>query len=496
MPNASPGVPGEVAARPYAGEPRVIQRVLEVTSRYNMFAPGQTVGVGVSGGADSVALLYILLELAPRWNLKLKVLHVNHQLRGQEAEADEEFVRALARELGLPVVVRRVDLGAGIGPGSRNLEELARKARYGFFSELLRSGEVDRVSLGHTLSDQAETVLFRLFRGSGPGGLAAIRPVTREGIVRPLILVSREEIRSFLVHRGVCWREDSSNEDLRLARNRLRRQLIPQLEREWNPQLQRVLAQLALLVYDEEEYWREKIEELAQQILWRDGPEIVLRKETLAQLPRAVGRRLLRWSIEAIRGDLRRVEFSHVEALFWTGVEGLSRRVNIPGVEAVWSCGWLRLARPGEPAGTQPYCFVVAGAGRWRLPGSRVELVCELEPAGRGYLLEKQRYNEGWWCLDFDRVGGKLKLRNWQPGDQFRPQGCRQPHKLKELFQRAGIPCWVRASWPMLVNEEGTIVWTRKFGVAAGFDVTSQTARILRVREEGLPAWLNQILGG
>src|SRR5476651_686134 len=221
-----------------------------------MFHPGQPIGVAVSGGADSVCLLHALLELAPKWNLHLSVLHLNHQLRGDESRQDAEFVRDLAARLGLPFLIREADVAAS----SDNLEQAARLARLAFFHEVLAAGAVSRVALGHTRSDQAETVLFRFLRGSGTAGLAGIRPVTSQGIVRPLIEIERSQVTQFLRERGIPWREDSSNASLQFARNRIRRQLLPQLASAWNPAIVQTLAHTADWALAEEAWWEAEIE--------------------------------------------------------------------------------------------------------------------------------------------------------------------------------------------------------------------------------------------
>src|SRR5436305_6953667 len=230
----------------------LLQRVLATVERYGMFSAGQRVGVAVSGGADSVCLLYILRELAAQWNLCLTVLHLDHQLRGDESTADARFVRELADRLGLPIVSRCATL-----PLSGNLEQAGRRARLAFFSEIIQSGACDRVALGHTRSDQAETVLFRLLRGSGTAGLAGIRPVTSGGIVRPLLDVNRAEVETYLRDRGIGWREDSTNASRRFARNRIRHELLPQLCRDWNPEIAESLARTADWALAEESYWHD-----------------------------------------------------------------------------------------------------------------------------------------------------------------------------------------------------------------------------------------------
>ncbi|HUP04734.1 MAG TPA: tRNA lysidine(34) synthetase, partial [Bryobacteraceae bacterium] len=207
----------------------MLRRVVEFITRYNMIKPGSRVGIAVSGGADSVCLLHLLYTLAPEWNLALTVLHLNHKLRGVESEEDEQFVRSLAESLSLPAIVESWQWGGpeGMpaqasgphpllrGPDSglqqANLEAAAREARLAFFARAAASTALDCVALGHTRSDQAETVLFRLLRGAGTAGLSGIRPVTPAGIVRPLLAVTRGEVESYLRDRGIAWREDSSN---------------------------------------------------------------------------------------------------------------------------------------------------------------------------------------------------------------------------------------------------------------------------------------------
>ncbi len=227
-----------------------------------MFAPGQRVGVAVSAGADSVCLLHTLAELASRWNLTVSVLHLNHQLRGKESDADEEFSRILAGQLGLQFHCRQVDVRRVAQASRDNLEQAARRVRKEFFLDFLTRGVLDRVALGHTRSDQAETVLFRFLRGAGTAGLAGMRPVTPEGFVRPLIDTTRSEIHDYLVSRGIRWREDSSNNDRAFARNRIRQDLLPALTRDWNPSLPDTLGGVALIARDEEDYWDAEVARL------------------------------------------------------------------------------------------------------------------------------------------------------------------------------------------------------------------------------------------
>jgi len=207
----------------------MLDRVAEFIARHRMFEPGQRVGVAVSGGADSVFLLHALRELG----FDLSVIHIEHGIRGEASIADAEFVAQLARNFGLPFHLRRADVPAIEG----NLEEAARKVRQAFYTELIASHAVDRVATGHTRSDQAETVLYRILRGSGLTGLSGILPATNENVVRPLLQIDRSEIETWLRDHGIAWREDETNRDRTYARNRLRHEILPLLRDVFNPQL-------------------------------------------------------------------------------------------------------------------------------------------------------------------------------------------------------------------------------------------------------------------
>jgi len=442
-----------------------------------MFQPGQRVGVAVSGGPDSVCLLHVLRELAPRWDLRLTVLHLDHELRGEESRADAEFVRDLAAAMGLPFVL---ETGLRREPGD-NLEQAAREARLEFFRRVRQVGTVDCVATGHTRSDQAETVLFRFLRGSGTAGLAGIRPVTTEGIVRPLLEAGRGDVEEFLRARGVAWREDASNESARFARNRIRHELMPQLAREWNPQIEETLAQMAEWARAEEAYWAEEVERIGRRNTEPDG-SVVLDTTELRGLPEAAARRVVRRAIEQAKGDLRGVDFAHVEAVL-----ALARRVSgngavqAAGVEVRRSFEWMRVARAGARA--EAYCFRVKPPAAVAVPGTgrviRLELLENLATTG----MSDSVYNGEMGCLDWGRVAAPIRLRNWRPGDRFEPMSGTGPQKIKSLFQAARIPAWERAQWPVL-TDGASVLWTRRFGVAAVAAPRASSRVVLRIREE------------
>ena len=462
---------------------RLLDRIAQTIARYCMFQPAQQVGVAVSGGADSVCLLYVLLELAPRWDLHLSVLHLDHGLRGEESRQDAEFVRGLADRLGLPFTPRET----AVAQSPDNLEQAARQARLAFFRETIAGGGVQRVATGHTRSDQAETVLFRFLRGSGSAGLAGIRPVTSEGIVRPLIEVGRSEVRQFLLERGIAWREDSTNSSLQFARNRIRHELLPQIAREWNPAICETLANTADWALAEEAWWDAEIDRLASRHLTTSNDAILLHAGLLATLPLAVARRLVRRAMEAAKGDLRGIDFGHIRSVMdlARSTEGHGR-LQAPGLDIFRSFEWLRFGRPGAGGlETRNYRLTLAVPGTVRVPGSSLAISLELIDKSGPSVSPDWVYTSWVGGLDWQRLSGSLELRNWRPGDQYQPVGYSGQEKIKTLFQQARIPLWERRHWPV-VTDGSTIVWARRFGPAAGLVAEQDAKVILKIREDAV----------
>ena len=454
------------------------ERVASTITRYRMFLPGQRAGVAVSGGQDSVCLLHLLQELAPRLGLTLVVLHLDHGLRGADSTADAEFVRGMAARLHLDAIVEAADLSAAQG----NLEQAGRHARLDFFGRHLASGRIDRVATGHTLSDQAETVLFRLLRGSGTSGLAGILPVTPQGVVRPLIDVRRAEVQGWLAERGIAWREDATNAATNFRRNLIRHDLLPHLEREYNPALQETLARTAACALDEESWWGGEIEALAASNARFRENDVVVKAAWLAGLHPAVGRRVVRRLVRQAKRDLHGIGMADVDRILALATDRTGRgRTQARGVHAVRSFEWLRLAK-NDACGPGNFCLPISVPCSVSLPGTRWSLSLEvIESAREPYCV----YNSDVSQLDWARVaerGAALELRNWRAGDRYQPVGKTAEWKLKDLFQDARIPSWERCGWPALWLG-GAIVWTRGFGPAAEFAASRDSRRVLKITE-------------
>ena len=437
--------------------------------RRNLPTPGSTgrIGIAVSGGGDSVFLAHALHRLGRAGAL----LHVNHQLRGAASDADEAFVRSLAEQLNLPFH----SLLAPIAEG--NLEQEARRARYTWFAACRSALGLDAIATGHTLDDQAETVLLRFLRGSGTQGLAGIRPSTSEGIIRPLLRLRRGEIRQWLRDNGLAWREDDTNTSTDFDRNRARIQTLPHLERDYNPAISFTLASTAEWALAEEDYWSGELDRLAPELLNLQPETVFLRAATLLAQPVAVQRRLLR----------RAIALQHVESIraLCASAEG-SGRIQLPGLEAYRSFDQLRLGPPGFDA-RLPRNFEspLAVPGATTLTEYRITIEMEL-------LTGERVYNDVRDALDSDQCRNPLWVRNWRPGDAYWCRGGTGAVKIKQLFQEFRVPLWERRTWPVIVagdprddSSPGLIVWSRRFGVAEEFAAGPGSRNVLLIRESG-----------
>jgi tRNA(Ile)-lysidine synthase len=297
---------------------------------------GRTLLVAVSGGIDSVALACALREASQALDLKLWIGHVNHGLRGEASDADEAAVGALATALGLPARSVRVDpRAARTGGPSRDrptLQEAARALRYQALRRLADETAATCIATAHTTDDQAETVLLRLLRGTGPDGLAGIPERSPDGrIVRPLLHVTRAQIVGFAAERGLAWREDASNESPAYARNRLRREWLPGLAREFNPRLLRALASLAEAQRKDSEWIESHVAREALERFEMDGSRLQIQTDGWRELPEALSRRLARCALERC-GAARLVSRRHLERMdaFLRG-GALDRTLELPG---------------------------------------------------------------------------------------------------------------------------------------------------------------------
>ena len=490
-----------------------------------MVRAGETLGVAVSGGADSVALLRLLFELRDRLGIRLVVLHFNHQLRGLESEADQRFVEEVAAGHSLMCEVGAGDVREAARSKGWNLEDAARRLRYAFFDERVQQGIVARVAVAHTADDQAETVLAHVLRGTGIAGLAGIHPV-RGAIVRPLLEIRRQELREYLAARGQAWREDASNEDTTRLRARIRHRLLPFLAQDFQPQIVAQLCRLASIARDQEAFWGAYVDAAFRSKARREeSGAIAIRVADLKEpigsalldgaraahagesgVSTALSRRLVRRIYQELRGDRMGLTARHTDQVLrlaqastdgkrHAAISASGRETHLPGVrverefetlrfflapaaplEAAWHragarCEAARFAYSIELEGRRPVEIAVPEIGR------RVRLKSVDWPQST------RETTVGQVALDWDRLRAPLVVRSWLPGDCFRPFGRRNVRKLKRLLLESRIPFRDRAGWPV-VTSAGSIVWARGFPVAAEFAAAAETEIGVLIEEE------------
>lgn len=448
----------------------LLARVAEFLHLYSTRSRPLRLGVAVSGGADSVVLLHILKQLPANIVRHITVLHVNHQLRGFESQNDQLFVETLASSLGLPCLTHQGP------PPPGNLEAQARRVRMEIFRQARLDRDLDFVALGHTASDQAETVLFRLLRGSGLTGLAGMKPASG-GLIRPLLTTTRQELREYAQANQLEWREDSSNADLHFRRNRLRLAVIPELVRHFNPRLEQTLAASAGIAQAEEQYWAKKAARVLTRLSQPYLAGLLLDTRSLFRLPLALQRRVVRLAVQQVRGNLNSIDISHIEGILRIASSPAGHdRVQVPGIDALRSFDILLLTLPATLKSVRDYVLAVAPGEPVKLPFAAGTLtVNPVSSAGSICVTVKgERFNFAEEAeLDGEAVvaashGKMLRVRNWQPGDRILLSGMAHPEKLKTLFQENRVPLWERRHWPVLIADNN-LVWTRRFGVAAEF---------------------------
>lgn len=477
---------------------RLAVSVLGAIRRQNLAPSGARVLVALSGGGDSVALLLIMRALHAQGEIVLAgAAHLNHRLRGAESDTDEAFCRTLAERVSVPFVSDGVDVAALARSEKRSIEDAARRARYAFLERTADALGADVIATGHTRDDQAETFLLRILRGAGTRGLAAIRP--RIGrVVRPLLDVSREELRAFLETEGEPFREDATNADVQIARNRVRHEVIPLLRSRFSGAVVDALAREAELARRDEDFLRRQAIDLARSIvLSENDSELRIAAAPLAEAHRALSSRVAQAVLEKLSNG-RAIGFEHVERFVDLAARTADSALAFPGQDAI-RIGREIILRPRKAGpnvgktgaegktfpGVNSFAFSLSipgevQSGAWAIAASEVG-----------------RASNGVWPTWIGRgnevgiAGGVLALplvvRNRRPGDRFRPLGAPGKRKLQDFLVDRKVPRADRDALPLVVDARGRIVWVPGQAVAEEFKVSasSQSVILLRVRRLG-----------
>ena len=460
------------------------EKVNATITKYNMLSENDKVLVCVSGGPDSVALLYLLYFLKDEFNLKLRIAHLNHMMRGKEADRDADFVRNLAERLNSPIISKNSDVPSFVKKNKLSSEEGARILRYRFFSEAAVKFKVDKVAIGHTADDQIETVLMRIVRGTGLEGLGGIQPVIEQNginIIRPLIEVWKKEIEDYLRQKNLRFRTDLSNKNKVYFRNKIRLGLIPYLSRNYNSGIKEILLRLGDAAREDCDYLgkvsKKAFEKLIEVESKKNKSEIGVSIRRLSRHPLAVRRRIMRLAIRKIKGDLRRISFQNLEDLN-SLIQGSDRNLflHLPdGIKVRREYGKLIFYKSGRQKTIKKFKYSLKIPGITMMPeaGLRVEASLQSQRTQRRAAVTE--------LFDYDKLKFPLLVRNRLPGDRIRPLGMKGKKKLKDIFIDRKIPLLQRDSVPVIVSADKRIVWVVGAKTSDEFKLTPATKRILRI---------------
>jgi tRNA(Ile)-lysidine synthase len=438
------------------GRKGLVARVDEYIRRHALLQPKDALVVAVSGGPDSVALLHILVELQPVWDLRLLVCHLDHRLRPGESARDAQFVARLAGDLGLPAVIEECDVAARARSEGVGLEEAGRKARYAFFEQSRILHQADLIALGHTADDQVETVLHHLLRGSGLRGLGGMAPARNGLVVRPLLGVWRSEITRYLGDRNLPYRTDASNSDTLFVRNRIRHNLLPSMRQACGPGIDQAIHRLAVTAREDHQYIEMSVLQRSAQMLKSlpDGSLQCPARELLA-LPAALRRRLILRAFQLCSPAGSNWDFAHVERVLGLAVPGQSgKSVPLPyGLEVTRQFDQLSFQRQGCKR-WQPFEFTLTLPGKAACPEYGWELSAlpgEPEPLSGSQHAGSRLATQ----IALNPRTATLMVRSFRDGDRWSPDSNK---KVKEHWNSCKVPQLLRRQLPLVYSGD-RLLW-------------------------------------
>lgn len=473
---------------------KFLAAVEQTIARHSMINAHDMVVVAVSGGIDSVTLLDCLVSLKERFKLRLVVAHLNHQLRAAAADVDAAFVKRLANSQGIVCEISSIDVRARCQDLRLSVQEAARLVRYEFLDSIAERWEAQKIALGHNADDNAESVLMNLFRGAGTRGLCGIPP-QRDGqicrIIRPLCDVTRSEIAGYALARGLEHVEDQSNSDPKYLRNKVRNSLIPQLKKEFNPNLVQTLQRLSEVVRDEEAYWDIAVKETFQSFVIKpfvnehNSSCLRLRRASMDALHPALLRRLIRFSIGQLKGDLMRIALTHIEAVRRLIIEpGCFAEADLPGGLYVYKEGGVIVFLTSRPKRHENFSYLISEIMDTYI--AEIDTTLRLSLCGISNFDNLGKFgpnlelgSEMNASFDLDMICFPLKVRSVSPGDRFTPLGMRGSQKLKDFFINVKVPRFRRGRCPVVEDCSGKIIWVGGFRIDDSVKVTEKTKTIL-----------------
>ena len=460
---------------------RFVQDMHRFISEQNMIDEGETVLVAVSGGADSLALLYALYALQKHIGCFLHVVHLNHSLRDNSSE-DADFVHKHATRLELPFTCHTVDVSCLAEEWKLSIETAGRKARYEFFDSVSTDVGATKVALGHQQDDITETVLMNLIRGGGTDGLKGISPIRDDRYIRPLTIFTRQEIDTYLKSINLIPREDPTNTYSRYLRNRIRHELLPFLERDYNPNIRVGLSRTATIVGSESDYLDELTREAFNRCLLDASKplSIVLSRDTFLNYHIAIQRRIIRLVVSEAQGSTQDFSFENSNSIFDIILgDKPNARITLPnGIQ--FRRAYQDLFFEKETVQTENYEHVLNVPGRTPIAQLSAEIITKTYRLSDN---ESRTIPDGITeaLLDFSKIQLPIKIRNRRKGDRIQPHGMQGTKKIKDYFMDQKIPLCERDRIPIIVSSH-EILWVIGFTTSDKYKVQPKTRKCLHLQ--------------
>lgn len=456
-------------------------KVLKYIEQYRLISAGDSILVGVSGGADSLALLYFLKSQSATYGITLAAAHLHHGLRGDEADHDAKVVEEFCHSLSIPLFTRRVDVREIAAKKKMTLEEAGRTARYAFFKEIVREHGFSKIALGHHMNDQAETVMMRLIRGTGIGGAAGIRPVSQRDdmlLIRPLLSVSKEEILSYCHVEGIIYCTDSTNLEVDAVRNQLRLEIIPKLEA-INPGVQQHLSEFAALAAEYEAVAEHDVDELERNIFQANQRGVTADIKALNDIPAVLQYMLIRRGIARARGSLKDIGQKHIAAIeHQLSKDQTTWKIDLPGVVIRRNYKMLHIEKSGLQQVTFGCYPVYPGQDLYLPDEGFIVHTAILNKNSLKNVKESKNHSEKYF--DYGKIRGKLYIRGRRPGDYFKPVGQNGRKKIKDYLIDRKVDRERRDRIPMLAEGE-RILWIFGYAIDREYRVDTQSDAVLWV---------------
>lgn len=461
----------------------MLNRVKKTIDKFKMLEKGDKILAAVSGGIDSVALLNLLMKLKEEYKLDLAAAHLNHSMRGKESKRDFVFVKTLAKNMGIKFIGKTIDVPKIVKKKKGSTQDIARKVRYDFFEETAKKYGADKIATGHTLDDNAETVLMRVIKGAALKGLKGI-PFVRDKIIRPLMEIERLDIEKYARENSIKYVEDSSNKKTKYFRNKVRLKLLPILQ-EYNPNIKKELARLAMSVKRDEDYLEQEADKAYKKALSdSDGKKIILNLNGIKRLPDALKTRIFLKAAERLKGDKLDIYSYHLEDILELIDSNAPQSfINLPkNIIVQKEYDRLIFAKDRQKAEGRRQKDVyerllnIPGNTNIKEIGKKIKATI-IKPSA---FSREPLANDNTACFDYDRLDFPLIVRNFRAGDRFKPFGMNGSKKIKDLFIEKKMPLDLRKKTPIIVSGK-EIIWVAGVRRGDAAKVDKNTRKILMI---------------